>query len=286
MHNNARQAIAELSEQLFDRLTKLQQQQERTQRQLQYFIKMTELHRLSQVMDIDVSASINDKFIEDGKLVDIVFEIEKNRRSEMFKQIRRFHIKSDAAREEQAFPTDAGNLFNESYRKMLRRYIFAGKLFCENKIVLDSCSGFGWGTYIISHYAKAVVAYDRDARIIDECREHYIADNITWMHSDALDPKLPEGEQFDTILAMEAIEHFTRDEGAHYIQLHHAKLKKGGFFVGSSLFPQTRAEAETSPVLAMAGHKYLWAKDELIGFLRESFSSVRMVGNWIFIAQK
>lgn len=254
--------------------------------EFRFFKQLNDINNLSEKCNIDLSSTIDTNFIDQPRFVDLVYEVEKNNKHEIFNKIMNFKDTSPSKRE-RGGPCDTVGLYTGNYQRMLKRYFFAGKIFSENKRVMDSCSGAGWGAYILSHYAKEVVAYDRGSEVVEMCDEYWSRDNINWISSDALNFELLKGERFDVVTAMETIEHFTKEDGQKYIENKQRFLDKGGIFIGTSSFPDTREQAEKSPVLLnFEDHLYLWTKKEMIDELSKYFSKVRFIGNWIFIAQK
>lgn len=246
---------------------------------------LRKLADMARATRVDFEATITSPHIDDVDFVDSVFEVERHYQAETFKILGGADDSSGSSRE-RALPFSANSIMSGNYQKMLKRYFYAGKIFCEGKDVLDSCSGAGWGTFIISRYAKNIVAYDRDPDIVAQSRDHWPTDNVDWIAHDALAPLEDIGQTFDVVTSMEAIEHFTREEGEKYIEHHARVLRPGGIFIASSLFPYSDEQARTSPVLQMEGHKYLWTRQLMGKELEKHFSKVRLMSSWIVMAEK
>lgn len=187
--------------------------------------------------------------------------------------------------EERAFPGNADYIQSGYYLKMLKRYLFAGKHFCENKSVLDSCSGLGWGTRIISHYAQSVTAFDFEPKAILFSEETWKTGNVHWCQGDALNVRAEWNNAFDVALGMETIEHFNKEDGQRYVQNIAGTLKPGGYFVGTSCFPATRGAAD---LLCRKNpyHQYVHTQKELSCMLNDIFDSHVILDRWMFIAKK
>jgi 2-polyprenyl-3-methyl-5-hydroxy-6-metoxy-1,4-benzoquinol methylase len=187
--------------------------------------------------------------------------------------------------EERAFPGSPRFLASGYYKKMLKRYLFAGKWFCSGKVVLDSCCGLGWGTQLISMYAKSVVAYDLEPRAVHFCRDTWGATNVHWCEGNALAPPGEWSGKFDVALGMETIEHFSQQHGRDYVAATAGALAPGGYFVGTSSFPKSRKRADrlcaTNPY-----HLHVFTQQEMKRILRESFADHTIVDRWMFVAQK
>ena len=270
------------------RLEKLEATSTRIEKKLvalEKWAQLKDLGELAHYCKIDHQADINNRFIDSVDFVDMVFEVEKINKKDIFQYLVTAKDGSDSSGE-RALPLVSTSIVSGNYRKMLKRYFFAGKIFCEDKVVLDSCSGAGWGTYILSRYAKKITSYDREPDVIEHCKKFWKTDIVDWKVDDALTPKDHLGNDFDVVTSMEAIEHFTEEEGREYIYQHQKVLKKDGVFILSSLFPYTDEQARTSPVLKMEGHQYLWTRDKLKLELEKYFSKVELMSSWIVMAQK
>jgi len=187
--------------------------------------------------------------------------------------------------EERAFPGDPLYLSSGHYKDMLNRYLFAGLYFAKGMNVLDSCSGLGWGTFIVSTYAKKVFAFDNNPEIITFCKKTWGKKNIEWLIGDALDISFFKKNNFDCVLAMETIEHFSKNDAEKYICHLNYSLKKGGFLVGTTPIINTREKVDEHIHLHHY-HQNIFSNVELDTFLKKYFSTVKIIRNWMFIAQK
>lgn len=142
---------------------------------------------------------------------------------------------------ERALPGDKKFLRSGYYRKMLSRYILALQ-YTRDKIVLDSCSGLGWGSYLVAHNARKIVGIDIHLPSLRFAKETWEGENISYIRTNALSSCFPE-ECFDVILAMESIEHFNKDDGILYIKELSRMLKRGGILIASSYFAHGRDKA-------------------------------------------
>ena len=186
---------------------------------------------------------------------------------------------------ERSFPGDEEHRKSGYYKKMLKRYFFPGDFFCRKKSVLDSCSGMGWGTYILSHFARDVTAFDKSEDSINFCREQWRAKNISWHIADAL--KLPTAweNEFDVAFAMESIEHFSREDGGNYIKNLAGSLKDNGYLIGTSAFPNSRERADEI-CQQNPHHLYIFTLDEISEILNHYFDQYKIINNWMFIGKK
>jgi 2-polyprenyl-3-methyl-5-hydroxy-6-metoxy-1,4-benzoquinol methylase len=185
---------------------------------------------------------------------------------------------------ERAFPGDPIYLSSGHYAYMLNRYLFAGLFFSKGMKILDSCSGLGWGSYIISHYAKKVFAFDSNPQTIDFCKTNWGEKNIRWLTGDALDISFLKNEKFDCVLAMETIEHFSKDDAERYISNLNNLIKKGGFLVGTTPIINIREKVDEH-LHSHPYHMHIFSYDELKSLLQKYFSEVTIIKDWMFIAK-
>jgi ubiquinone/menaquinone biosynthesis C-methylase UbiE len=152
--------------------------------------------------------------------------------------------------------------------------------YSRNKIVLDSCSGIGWGSYLIDGVASQVLAVDIDARTIEVARTLWPTRATHWLEGSALGLALASGT-VDIALAMESIEHFSIADIELYLDELWRVLKPGGRLLGSSAFPETREEAD----LACARnpfHLHICTRNEFSGLLARRFQHYRIFWNSVF----
>ncbi len=168
------------------------------------------------------------------------------------------------------------------YKHMLCRYLLAMD-WSAGKRVLDSCSGLGWGSYLVAGAARQVVGVDRDAEAIDFCRRRWTDDNLEFVEGSVL--ALPfEDESFDVVMCMEAIEHFSVEDGRRYLAELRRVCRPGGVLVGSSAFPKTRTAADEL-CAKNEFHLYVYTRAEMQQLLRQ-FGSPRRLTRHYFAAEK
>lgn len=102
---------------------------------------------------------------------------------------------------EQVAKTESDIRFHEH----LRRYA-AVRRFCYGR-VLDFASGCGYGSYILSANpdVELVVGVDKDEEAIQWAQREFSSDKSQYRCADIE----TVGEKFDTLVSLEAIEHFT-----------------------------------------------------------------------------
>ena len=187
--------------------------------------------------------------------------------------------------EERAFPGDSSYMSSGHYRYMLNRYLFAGLYFSKGMKILDSCSGLGWGTYIVSAYAKNVFAFDKDPEVVNFCRKTWKKKNIKWLIGDALDISFYKKNKFDCVLAMETVEHFSKGDAEKYLANLKYSLKKGGILIGSTPMISDKKSIDEH-LSSHPYHKYIFSSNEFKTLLENYFYKATIIKNWIFIAKK
>ncbi|MEW6008113.1 MAG: class I SAM-dependent methyltransferase [Candidatus Omnitrophota bacterium] len=103
----------------------------------------------------------------------------------------------------------------------------------SDKIVLDNCCGVGWGTYKLAEVAKYVVGIDYSPEAINIANVKYLRANIRYLVMDALSLQFDD-YYFDVVSAIEALEHFSYDDGIQFLREAKRVTKIGGKLIGST----------------------------------------------------
>ncbi|WP_298368871.1 methyltransferase domain-containing protein [uncultured Lutibacter sp.] len=220
-------------------------------------------------------------------IIDFIYRKEKKTHKDTIGKILSFdsNLVKFIAKEERAFPGDENFMKTGYSHTMLKRYFFAGKVFCENKKVLDSCCGIGWGSTILSCYSKTVTSFDIEKEAIDFSKRFWNLKNVNFIQGDALDVSFLQEEKFDVVTAFETIEHFTKLDGEKYMIEMGKVLKDGGVLIGTSSFPETDEQAKklrlTNPY-----HLHIFTETELKKILESIFKEFHVINKWMFIAIK
>ena len=185
-----------------------------------------------------------------------------------------FGIKS-IQEEERADPNDPKWKNNPWAKVFVRRCKYA-KQFSQKKRVLDLCCGTGWTANELSNVAKMVKAVDYSKESIEKAKKEFQNENLFFEQMNALSLKYPDSA-FDTVVSMEAIEHFTENDGKVFLSEVYRVLKKGGYFVGST--PQVETKNPLK-ILAMKKidpyHLHLYSKKMLEKSLSAIFNRVEV----------
>jgi ubiquinone/menaquinone biosynthesis C-methylase UbiE len=165
---------------------------------------------------------------------------------------------------------------------MLSRYLLAMN-HAEGRRVLDSCSGLGWGSYLVAGAAAEVVGIDRDSAAVAFCRRHWKSGNLKFLEGSVLE--LPfEDDSFDIVMCMEAIEHFSVSDGRRYLSELGRVCRPGGMLLGSSAFPRDRAAADQL-CSKNEHHLHVYTRSEMRAALKHFGTPVRLTPHY-FAATK
>lgn len=161
----------------------------------------------------------------------------------------------------------------------MQRYKFA-KQFVDDKIVLDSACGDGYGSDILSEKAKEVYGIDISGEAILEARKKYTNNKIQFIESDITNMPLNDNK-FDVVVSYETIEHI--DEASQVLFMNEVKrvLKSDGVLIIST------------PNKSIYSDKYNYHnefhikefyKTEFIRFLRKFFKNVELCNQYFEIS--
>lgn len=180
------------------------------------------------------------------------------------------------AEDERALPGNQTFLESGWYKSMLTRYAFAMH-YVKGKKVLDTCSGLGWGAYLLEVVAGSLIGIELDQKAIQAAKEIWDYDKCVLQQGSVLNLPFPDNS-FDVVTAMESIEHFTLEDAKIYTQEMHRVLKPGGRLIGSTPLPLTeegiQLELNTNPY-----HLHVFTPTKLGAFLRGYFSKVHVLHN-------
>lgn len=112
---------------------------------------------------------------------------------------------------------------------LLSRYKFASKLIEYNDKVLDAGCGIGIGSIMLNKFSKSVTGIDIDDEIIKYCKCTY--QNINNLNFKTFDIKNQLDDNFNVIVCLDVIEHFTKDDGNLIIKNLFNSLNKYGMLI-------------------------------------------------------
>ena len=170
-------------------------------------------------------------------------------------------------------------------KNMLLRYALAMH-YSKEKKVLDSCSGLGWGAYLLDDICDELACIEIDNEAIKAAKKLWPYQRARIIKGSVFNMPFTD-QSFDVVTAMESIEHFTvKDTRKYFIEINRV-LKFGGRLIGSSYFPDTEEEAE-KVCSRNKRHLHIYTKYELKELLKvRGFEKIRVFGNRLFfIAQE
>lgn len=126
-------------------------------------------------------------------------------------------------------PEESNSKTIKWFNLLKERYLLAQQ-FCVNKSVLDTCCGTGWGTInSIAPVCNYVVGID----LYDHSKVSSIPDNCKFLTMDARHINL-NSKDFDIVLSLEAIEHFSQEDVKSYFNGIKNSLKEDGILLGTT----------------------------------------------------
>lgn len=175
---------------------------------------------------------------------------------------------------ERGLPGASAFIQNGHWRNMLIRYML-GMYFGRGLRILDTCSGLGWGAYLVGALAKQVVAVELAQPALAFARNTWPTGRVYWARASVLHLPVPSGS-FPVVLAMESVEHFALPEIRAYLCEVRRVLEPGGMLVGSTGVASNGREAlamrRTNP-----HHLHICTTEELRALLSEAFRSCYVI---------
>jgi len=160
-----------------------------------------------------------------------------------------------------------GKTSSETLEQHWKRYFFARK-FVKNKTVLDVACGSGYGSFILSKYAKTIVGVDMSQDALKYAKKNYSAKNLRFYQMDAKKLGYPDNF-FDIVISFETIEHVRKYD--LFLKEIKRVLKVGGTVIMSTPnfgFPLPKNKFHISN----------FTKDEFISLFSKNFSNVEFFG--------
>ncbi len=203
--------------------------------------------------------------------------------------ILKYKIGADVLHMNERADPDAEEWHDNPWQQVFNRRRDFAVQHSKDKKVLDLCCGTGWTSHAMAKVATHVTAVDYSDQALSIARERYGLDNIDFIQMDATDLSM-ESDSFDTVVSMEAIEHFTKENGDKLIREVHRVLKDGGVFVGSTPAVENRNPLKIySLQLQDPYHLFLYSKAILEAALGEVFREVEVIpqeNDWLLFACK
>jgi len=161
---------------------------------------------------------------------------------------------------------------SSKWTALLKERYYIASLFAEDKVVLDSCCGTGYGTMnFIVPKARFTVGFD----ICESAAGDYgKSEKHEFLTMDGKDVKL-NSEAFDLVLSLDAVEHFSKEDGVRYLSGIKNSCKKDGLIIGT-----TPLVIDNSLILAYLEwnkyHLFMYTKASLEKTLQELFPYVKI----------
>ena len=154
----------------------------------------------------------------------------------------------------------------------LHRYIYASELL-RGKRVLDLAAREGYGTWLLSNTAQAVVGLDADETVVQQAASRHKRDNLQFLAGSGLNIPISSDQAFDAVVCFDAIEEATNLQ--RLLDEVQRVLAPEGFFVVS-------APNEGAAESVFFGAK-TFSHDELEQFLKSRFKHVQLFRQVIYV---
>ena len=156
------------------------------------------------------------------------------------------------------------------------RYWWASD-FCKNKKVLDCACGKGYGSYILSKKAAAVIGIDLNPTSLEIAGTSFQSvPNLQFKKQDIFNLQ-DLNQKFDLITAFEVIEHISPEATADFLSSLKKVLAPGGMIIIST---PNHDVVTKSGVSIPAFHINNFKASELQQILKKHFKQVEMIGQF------
>lgn len=139
--------------------------------------------------------------------------------------------------------------------------------------VLDLGCNVGYGTYAISRSAKSVIGIDVSEKVINDARNSYGADNLSFLTFDGNTLPFPN-ESFDLVISLQVIEHI--EDCQLYLSEASRILKRNGIFFATTPNATLRLDNGMKPWYKFHVREY--RPDELRALITPHFPNIEIFG--------
>lgn len=153
----------------------------------------------------------------------------------------------------------------------LARYKFAAKMLGKEDSVLDVGCSTGLGTIFLGQHCKKIVGIDAYKSDIEWAEKINKRANVTFRCSDFF--KMKEDALYNTVTALDVIEHFPEEQGEVFIKKISSFLKDDGMLVLGTPSYYIR---DYQNAFSKAAHIKMFTKEELENILRKYFKRVQI----------
>ena len=144
----------------------------------------------------------------------------------------------------------------------LARYKFIGRQIRKDWDVLEVGCGTGYGSNLLSKFAKSVNACELDKNLLVRARERFVQPNLKYTDT-------PEKDQYDAVVCLEVIEHMTKDYGYKLLDVVDKHLKPHGL-----AFISTPRKIDNPSDNRKKYHLHEYSAQEFVAMLEERFARV------------
>ncbi|WP_010494520.1 glycosyltransferase [Paenibacillus elgii] len=153
----------------------------------------------------------------------------------------------------------------------LQRY-FAITELVQDKVVMDAAFGEGYGSFILSDYAKSIIGVDISAEAIVHAQLTYAKSNVTFVQGSI--EQLPvEDQSVDVVVSFETIEHVDETIQHQFLKEIKRVLKPDGILVMSTPDKYVYSDRVN---YHNSFHVREFYKEEFYSFLKEYFNNIDM----------
>lgn len=117
------------------------------------------------------------------------------------------------------------------YGEHISRYLSVIDII-RDKVVLDIACGSGYGSQLLSQYAKSVTGIDNSKEAVSYAKNNYPSNNLTYLKDDAEKLSNIESATMDVVVSMETIEHLRNPE--QFVKQVKRVMKPEGIFIVST----------------------------------------------------
>ncbi len=166
-------------------------------------------------------------------------------------------------------PEEYGYFIQENLMQFLvrvSRFKFAAKMLNKNDRTLEIGCGSGLGTNFLAQFCQHVTGLDVKAEEIENAKAITRRKNISFERSDFFN--LPSSRRFDTIVALDVIEHMAKAQGDRLLAKAAKHLRPSGLLI---IGTPSKYVAKYQGPLSKASHIKLYDQDELRSLVEKHF---------------
>lgn len=185
---------------------------------------------------------------------------------------------------QRSLPSDITFIKTLYFRSMFIRYALAARV-AKGKPVLETCSGLGWGAYLLESVVSSVTCVELEKKAISLAQMLWPFERTCFVEGSVL--ALPMADStWDIVSAMESVEHFQKEDSERYVAEIARVLRSGGWLVGSTPLARTNDDINREKA-SNPCHLHIYTRKTLRAVLRKYFRrSYVFESERFFIAKK